>query len=97
MSQTTLDVFQNAPAALGELLEYATALESARKTRIPADEQRRFAWKVRARSYGLCPNCWLEAHSHPRLNECHIDDVDRHAPPECDMTAHAHAETHLRQ
>lgn len=96
MEQATLDAYSTSVDVDDGLLEYANAFQFAREKRIPPKEQYRTAWKERARSRGFCPNCWLEAHSHVRMDVCHIDDVDRHVTPECDKNAHARAETYLR-
>lgn len=96
MEQTTLGNYTEDTSVPDRVLEWANRFKMARKELIPIPEQSRPAWKARARSHGLCPDCWEEWHSHGGVADYHIDDR-RDPTTESDEKAHAYAETHRHE
>jgi len=96
MSQRTLADFTRDKTVPDRVLEWANRFKHARMEPIPRVEEGREIWKERARSRGFCPNCWLEFHSHPSVQDYHRDDR-RDPITESDEKAHAYAENHRHE
>ena len=96
MSQRTLGEYTSDTTVPDRVLEWANRFKHARMEPIPMEELAREPWKERARSRGFCPNCWLEANSHPSVADYHRDDR-RDPITESDEKAHAYAESHRHE